>query len=289
MKVVKATPEMFEDIYSFLKRNNQVLNIKKQNWQNLFTHRWNQESAEHGYVLLREDTIVGYIGAVFSKVTVGSSVEKLCNLTTWVVEPAVRNQSLFLVLPLMQLKDHTITNHSPAQGSAFKIFSKWGFDLLETKTKVMPPSFRTVFHSWALKLYTPDHQEFLPTLGPHEKQIYKDHRDYPGIHLVFQSGEQSCYVVGKMAQRLKQRAFVIHYISQPSLFRSVLPKLQRYLIKSKRCLLIYCENRLLQGANPGFAFTLKSNIQKLYRPAKKSNIKADQIHNLYSEIFLLDL
>ena len=123
--VRKAVALDFEKTYPlFAKFKN--YRLLKGDWQQLFTDHWKSNEGYIGYVLEDRERIIGFLGFMFSSRVLNDKQEKFCNLTTWVVDERFRNESLYLIIPVLKLTDYTLTIHS-ASKETYAAFKKIGF------------------------------------------------------------------------------------------------------------------------------------------------------------------
>ena len=84
------------------------------------------------------DRVVGFIGTIWSVREIGGKTERFCNLSSWITLPEYRNHSLQLFKAVMELRDCTITCHTPA-GPLYPLYRRFGFSDLETKLRIIRP------------------------------------------------------------------------------------------------------------------------------------------------------
>ena len=118
----------FEDVHALLLqfRNPRVT---EDQWRSLFAPRWNQDEGYAGYALTDRGRVVGFLGYLFSSREIQGRPTRFCNLSSWIVEPEYRSDSLKLLMPALKLREHTVTNLTP-RPSVAKILEKVGFHYL---------------------------------------------------------------------------------------------------------------------------------------------------------------
>ena len=108
IKVIKANINLFDKIFQLFHK---LINSKlsREEFRYLFTVNWCKENNYSGYVLLNNKTVVGFLGAIFSKRSLNGSTFKFCNLSTWIVEENYRQYSILLLLPIVRTKNLIVT------------------------------------------------------------------------------------------------------------------------------------------------------------------------------------
>src|SRR5688572_13267612 len=126
-----ATPEFtinaagasdFELVYPLLMKFGNS-GISSDSWRRIFQHPWAGPDDPCGYILFKGKEAKGFLGLIFSRRTIRGRQETLCNMTSWIVEPDCRNQSLALLRKVLQFDGITITNFS-ASASVARILER---------------------------------------------------------------------------------------------------------------------------------------------------------------------
>ena len=113
------------------------INQTQKEWQSLFKFQWDDQNY-CGYVMYDGGKAVGFLGLLFSRRVVNDKPNKFCNITSWIVRKEYRRQSLHLLLPVLELDNHTITVLTCNAGTYF-ITKKLGFIDLEIGQRVILP------------------------------------------------------------------------------------------------------------------------------------------------------
>jgi hypothetical protein len=284
MELQPATADRFDAIHDVLREFGPGL--RKHDWRRLVDYDFDCGRDDRGWVLVDEGNVVGFLGAIFS-VRRG---QPFCNVTSWIVKQSHRRAGLELLLPLLEMNDHTLLNLSPSPFT-LSVFRRMGFQDLDDRLKIIPP----VVPKLSPEGYelVRDHATIERILEGNDLRVFRHHRGYDCTHLVFVGPDGYSYTIaGKTRFRRVPTSFV-YYVSDPERFAALLNPLQRALFAAHRTLVSVVDARLVAGAHmPGCA-TYKLAQPRLYRPAWSDSDGASpppksQIDNLYSEFVLLD-
>jgi hypothetical protein len=235
-------------------------------WSALFRPAWAPVESFCGYGLFDGEEAVGFLGAVFSQRVFDGQVEKLCNLTTWVVKPQYRAHSISLLLPFFKLKDHTLVDLSPT-GGVVAICKRLGFQTLDS----------SIVH---------DRVAIAERLDADERRLLADHTAYNHCrHLLVEAKGQRCYVVYTCISRAPLRYGYIQHISNLPLFAQYNLAIRQQIAQTAAARLVVVDARLVQGVNLPLCWDLPVEVIRLYRSTR---LKPEQIDNLYSELIALD-
>lgn len=249
-------------------------------WRKLFAHRpWQTEGDFPGFVIVDDEKIVGFLGTIFSEHEGAKGRTRLCNMTTWYVEPNYRQHSMVLFLKLMKLPNVSWTNFSAAP-HLYECLTRTGFKTLEeTQTYVIPiPKWR---HKKSVKLLVDVSEQ---DLHPDLHHIYRQHAHLSCRHVLIQKGTEQCYCLIVLTRYKKLPLAKIYYLSNPALFREVLADIRMSLcLKLAVCYLVI-EGDVLRNE-----CILGSWTKKLYPPRlyKSSTLSKEDITLLCSELFVL--
>jgi len=252
-------------------------------WARLISPPWAPGGTNAGWVLLDGDTVVGFLGAVFSERRIGGAERRFCNLTTWYVDPDHRESSLALLRPVTRLRDHTVTDLSP-NAAAARISKRLGFTELDTGLVLLGPigSTDTGRSPVAVHVDEPDATAILPDSA---RRLAEDHADLPGVHhLVAETSTGALLVIVGRVPGGRRPYSHIHHVSDPDLFRTHHAAVRRALQDGVGVPLII-DARFSWAAGLPNARRLVENSLKLFKPC--DDLPTDQIDNLYSELVLL--
>jgi len=253
-------------------------------WEKLFKLHWDDSQNYFGYVMYDGDTAVGFLGLLFSRRTVKDQINHFCNISSWIVKKEYRRQSLHLLLPVLELDNHTITVLTCNAGTYF-ITKKLGFIDLELGQRVIlplpflpksKPSTSIIF----------DHSEIEKQLKGEMLKIYHDHRNLNCFHILICGPKEICYLVGARTIKKNIPLAHIHYISDHQVFSSHISAVSGRLCWQIKVIGLLVDERLLQRETifPSIHFSLTHP-----RVYKSNTLKSSDIDLLYSEYQILNL
>jgi len=188
-------------------------------------------------------------------------------------------------LPVNELEDHTILNLSP---TAFTraVFGRMGFVELERRIVLIPAIYPTLGPPGYSMTTDPDVIE--RSLGGDDLRIFNDHRRYPCTHLLFQGPHDYSYVVAGRTRFRRLPTTFIYYRSNPRLFRALLGRTQLALSRAHRTAFTIIDRRLCGEAPLRGCPSYELSQPRLFRRAKASSLRAEDIDTLYSEFVVLN-
>jgi hypothetical protein len=236
-----------------------------------------------GRVLLDGDEPVGFLAYVHGYLPrPDGSSEHVCNLSTWVVEPAYSSQAVSLLVPALAMTDVTLTNLT-AIPSAHGICSALGFQELDAVIRVLRPAPLTRSRWRARRLVT-DIDRILPRLPDWERRIAADHRDFALHALIEDTPGDHCYVIFTMGRRRGLRTARVHWVTPGSLERASLA-LRRALLRRFGAVLVEMDDRLAPSTLPG-ELRVRMAVPRLFR---SDRLARRDVPAVYSELVLLGL
>lgn len=249
---------------------------------------WKVEAPNHGFMLRDEQRIVGVLLAFYSERQIAGTVERFCDLGTWFVQPKFRFHSLRLVKAVIAQDGYNFTALTPMKHVP-AIYARLGFRFLDTSAVLIPnlplPSlpFRTTVSA------DPDVIE--RTLAGTDLELYHDHAGALATHhLVMIRGRESCYVMYRVTRPQGVPLAIIHYVSNPGLFRRAIVPFTRHVLLRHRVLMTYAEIRNVK-CRPAISVKVvprpklyQAPWPKMYRSA---SLEPDQVDDLYSEFLCL--
>lgn len=280
VSVRPVTAADFEQVYPLLDWHDSALG--KTAWQRIFDYAWHHEEPHCGYGLFDADEAVGFLGFIFSDRTISGQKAKFCNLTTWVVKPQYRGHSLSLMMPVMRLKDYTITDLS-AGSNVIKISQRLGFKDLDTAVQVLLP-YQGMSSTAAGHMLEGNAITTL-SLKANDLRVFQDHQPYANCHqLVIQDGTSYCHVIYTQNRDPELSYCHIQSISDHKLFERHHWAIRQQMMRCSGIPLIVIDARLLASVNLPLSYRLPLSSPRIYR---SSQLQPSQIDNLYSELTLL--
>ena len=253
-------------------------------WRNIFDCSWQTEDY-CGYGLFDDGKIVGFLGSIFSSKTIGDRVENFCNIHSWVVKPQYRDRSISLILPILKLKDLTLTDLSPAP-KVIAILQRLGFKVLDSKLCILLPFNTDISHKTEKVRLTQEKFQILERLSEQDLKLFQDHVIYSSCnHLLIENSKDYCYVIYTVVKQAFFSYCYIQYISNVLMFSQYSGAIRSDLARHSGTLLVVVDSRLIASIELPFSYDVPFSFPKLY---KSSNLKPNQIDNLYSELVLLN-
>jgi hypothetical protein len=280
MQVEAATPDRFDAIHEVLVESFGA-GLAKEDWRRIVDYDFDDGTRDRGWVLVDKAKIVGFLGGIYSR----RGDDAFCNLTAWAVKKSHRSASLELLLPMLELRDHTLLNLSPSPFT-LAVFRRMGFADLEDRLTVIPPIVPTYAPSGYELLR--DRDSMRQVLSGDDLRIFEHHAGYACTHLVFAGPRDYSYVVASKTRLRRFSTSYIYYRSNPELFRSLLNPMQRALARLHRTAFSVIDARLTEDAPLRGCPTYRLAQQRLYRPAARSSRLRTAIDAMYTELVVLD-
>lgn len=182
-------------------------------WESGLRTQWLPGLANHGFVVRDEGRIVGGIGAYYAERQIRGQTERFCNITSWCVLDAYRQQSMRLAMALLGQKGFHFTNFSPTKvvGASLKFLK---FKELDERVAVVLnlPRF-----SGAKLLTKPADIE--AALEGEALRAWREHRRFPWLqHVVFGRPGRWCHVIWKRRSFKGLPAADILYVGDRAVF-----------------------------------------------------------------------
>jgi hypothetical protein len=250
-------------------------------WTRGLQNQWAAEQPNHGFVVRDAGSIVGGIGAYYADRIVNGRPERFCNITSWCVLDAFRQQSMRLAMAVVSQGDWHYTDFSPTKvvGATLRFFK---FKELDERVAVILnlPGF-----SFAGKkvLHKPD--EIASELEAGALKIYRDHAPYPWLnHVLVGSSGNWCHVIYKRRVFKGMPAAGVLYLSDRDVFSKCFGVLGAHFLL-RGLVSTHVECRFLDSVPKPFAVRSGFN-PKLFLSTTLSDKDVDY---LYSETMALDL
>jgi hypothetical protein len=280
-KVACADFRDVEDLLTnFWRRGNEV------KWHKLFEYQWERDENYCGLALKDNEKVVGVIGMIFSQRRIDEKVEKFCNLTAWFVREEYRGRAIALLLPLLAMKDYTITDLTPSK-NVYKIQNKLGFKDLETKGRLLLPFGRRLFQpKYSPINLTHDLAAIQQKLEGQNQKIFNDHKHYRCLHFLLTGKDRYCYIIYTKLRRKRTQHVHLHYISDPDLFALAYRDIRKSILCYAKARFLLIDSRFVKNRKLPLSICLPYRAPKQYI---SSTLKPEQIDNLYSELVMLNL
>ncbi|MFR9752376.1 hypothetical protein ACL02S_15260 [Nocardia sp. 004] len=286
--VRKATSADAAGVYELLRGstlNNAALPFSAR--RRLFQPIWGGNEGYYGYLLESEEEVVGFLGMLFTERDTEAGRHKFCELHSWYVKDAYRNESMKLFLPVIGLKRVTLLNYTPTQ-PVYEISKKFGFEDLETTLlQICPvPTVRAVRRRYRISTDKPVVER---ELDSGDQAILRDHYDVDCTHMLVRHPARSGYlylIVKTMRSGRFLRFGRIIYFSDPAYLAEALEYLALYLCGRYGWLSLIIDRDQLPDHTPGICTrSFAREVPSLY---KSKVLTADQLRTqLYSEPLLV--
>ncbi len=282
-RVEKATTKDFERVYPQLQKFDSA-ELSREDWKRLFVNYWKSPEDFCGYMLIKDEEVKGFLGLIFSNRLFNAEVHKFCNLTSWIVDEDCRNQSVFLLLEALKLKDYTFTNFTASQTVAVLV-KRLGFEEFEVNQQIIPP-----IPNFALKkrncVCEFDVQKIRPELNDNERTIFDDHQQLDCRHLLLKSNAGYAYVILKKTHRRNIPIAKVHYVSDAGYFVEWAEKFAAKICLHLKVLGVMVDERYLGDYRPRFGINYPHQRKGYFKSTSKT-LNKNQIDTLYSELVVL--
>jgi hypothetical protein len=257
--------------------------IPAADWKKIFVTPWKTEEDFCGFLLLKDGVVKGYLGLIFSRRTLNGKPEKLCNMTSWIVNEDCRGQSILLLLELLKLKDYTLTNFT-ASPTVAAILKKLGFEEFPVDQRVLLPipGFRLRRSGSTCEFNLP---AISSKLGAVDLRIFDDHQGLNCQHLLLQSANGDCYVVLKKTKRKNLTFAKVHYLSNAEVFHKCMEDLAAAICVRLRAFGLMVDERYIKRHQ--FRGSLNYPHQRKAYFKSDSLRDANLIDTIYSELVVL--
>ncbi len=258
--------------------------LERTTWQRLFDYHWQGSEDYCGYMLIGEERVLGFLGMIFSERKVKGQVVPFCNITSLVVEPEYRSNTVFLLNPLRRLRDHTITDLTP-NAAVCRLLEELGFQDLDRRVALLLP-FRNLVSS--RRLFITHHPaEMRSELHEDDAVILEAHQPYPHCRFfLLREGNAYCFVVYTVVTSLRRPHCHIQYVSNPELFGRMSGVVRRELVRAAGTPYVLLDSRFARQLPASARWILPFTWRKMFR---SRNVRPEQIDNLFSELILLNI
>jgi hypothetical protein len=285
--VEKATFKDFDRIYQFLQQENFLPpHLSKDDLRPLYTKNFPTHENYCGYLLKNQNEIIGKIGCIFSLRKINGQEHKFCNLTTWLVKDGHRGKGISLLMPILKLRNYTITALTPGR-QAYLIYKKLGFKELEKHMIITLPLFNP-FRIFSRKAFITNEIDVINQELSNNFElatVLNDHANFNCKHLLIRVEDELCYIIIVKVTKKNVPMAIVHFISNPDLFMKYIENIKFYIAKQYRLFFVVVEKRFINANRIDFSYTRSLTVPSLY---KSASLEARHIDNLYSERILLN-
>jgi len=254
-----------------------------QEWKRGISRSWMPDVPNYGFMLRCGDQITGVLCAIYSEQHIEGVVKQFCNPHSWCVLPDFRKRSIDLVLALIRQQNYTFTMFSPNKEGR-EIFKYLKFKPLDNRNLIFL-NFPFVYGGGQVVDFHNAEQvkKYLPEDAARH---YLDHADFSWLNfLFFHKNHQYGFLIFKKYRYKRLGNAWIMYVSDVALFKQCWPAIRTHLLFRQGMFTSKIEARLLDQPMKTW-FEPEQGLQKFYL---SSELSADSIQNLYSELVTLDL
>lgn len=253
-------------------------------WRKLFAPRaWMIEDDFPGFVITDEKKIVGFLGAIFSEHENIKGKFKICNITTWYVNPDYRQYGLMLFSKIMKIPHVSWTNLTAAP-HIYELFNRAGFQILEDKKVLLLPLPKLLkLNNKRIFITT----EIIATDLPQPlKSIHQMHDSLCCKSILITRDHLQCYCLVVLTRFKKIPVAKIYYVSNPPFFADCIDDIRLALCRKLHVCYLELEGSMLNNKKMRGAFVKTLHPARLY---KSTVLSKEEITVLGSELFVLGI
>lgn len=276
----------FENLHPLLERfpNNA---LSRADWHRmLFDQRWKKDDDPLGFALWDGKKIVGFIGNLYSYPVVAGGPQRFCNLSSWIVDPAYRSQTLMLARKALKDTRVTFTALTCVRSSA-AIFQRMGFRTLEERVRIFHPLTSLPKHFWKTIRCSTNPVDFENRLCSASQAILEAHRHTRAVHLFFENQLGGCYVLMSRCRLRGVDVLHVHHISHLDVFWNSLADVQRLMHWVFRVFIWMTDERHVPSHQGGWSISHALTLPRLFRPAESGKLSPRSIESTFSELMYL--
>jgi hypothetical protein len=258
--------------------------MTRDDWRRmLFDLPWKSGEETRGWVLWDGPRAVGFLGAIPSRRNLAGAERRFVNLSSWIVEPSYRAESMKLVLPALADRARTIVNLSPSP-AASEIFQGLGFRPLETEQVLVPlvSGMADLVPRVGVKLTTAV-DSIRPRLDERGQRIFDDLKGTQAVQILLTAGTRMCHVVATRSPwKARWRLAHVQYASDWDLFWEHPARVARAFLRVLGTMGLRVDGRHVRGPLPAFTVRRALALPHLYRP-EDASITPGMVDGLYTE------
>ena len=250
-------------------------------WVSGLQNQWTAQPPNYGFVLRDGGAIVGGIGAYYADRVVQGRAERFCNITSWCVLDAHRQQSMRLAMAVIGQPGYHFTDFSPTKvvGSTLKFFK---FKELDAQVAVILNLPGGLLGGVRLLHRLEDMRK---VLAKDAMSMVDAHAAFPWLQqVVVGTPGRWCHVIYKRRVFKGLPAATMLHVSDGDLFYQYFGRLSSHLLR-RGIVSTHVECRALKHVPRPFAVRTGFN-PKLYLSPTLTDTDIDY---LYSESMALDL
>lgn len=282
MPEVKAFTEEFAEQTIQLLSGFNAQRVFGDDWSVIWKNNWRYADEPAGYILLENNKVVGFLGLIYGSRISGTKLIRTCNMSSWIVFPEFRSESLKLFLPLLKFSNIVITSLTPSK-LVRQLLPKLGFKHSDLDEFILLPAPFNVFSK--LK-FTTDIEKHLNLLSEKDTSIYIDHKNVNCKFVLAFSKNEYCLIAFSKRRKKHIPFNHIHYISNQQMFFNNSIVIRMYIQRKSFGCFTFLDSRLLSGKKPPITYTLKNIFPKYFMG---NDFEVSEIDNMYSEFVLLDI
>ena len=262
--------------------------VPAKTWPLIFEYPWLEEKPNLGFVLLDGDTIVGFVGTIYSRRWINGKARLICNLTSWVMRSDYRGWGAPLLATAVSDDDVSYTALT-AWGLTPPILKRMGFE--SARKILLPPLLHLHTLGRRAPTITFDPERIVGFLNSEQRRIFDDHQRYDCLHAILSEAGEYCFLIAKRRVRPSRKIPIVHqfpysellYCSAPDILARHLERMKLVIIRRQRTAALVADERMFPKPGPRCIPFKDCNF---YRSSLFDVREFDQ---LYSELVLLPL
>ncbi|HAT50479.1 MAG: hypothetical protein HQL07_10475 [Nitrospirae bacterium] len=281
--------DSLEQVYAMIREQGHwVFPQRKDLFDRLMNYPWRKPEWPLGFSLLVDGNMEGFIGIIFCERMIGGRCHTLGNLTTWVVNPKYRSQSLLLLSEALKVKSDAFTDFTPT-ANVYRLLKKsYSFFDMDSGYRLMTPlSGLSSLFSGMKYQFTFELDSILARVDLASQRIARDHAACGcGVVLAYCGQEDVCMVVYQiLSSRNIPYGQILHISDKNIFFKCMHGFFLRMALREKVPILIANE-RLLESerVHVGLRKTRSYNIM-----LRSQNLRREDVDDLYNECVLLNI
>ena len=257
--------------------------IQPERWAKLMTYDWLSNKPDLGRVIESDNTILGYLGMVYSEREINNKREQIVNICAWYLDKSLRGLGLGKGIMADATSD-------PSKSYTIMTSSKNTLDILdEVGYKILDDSsfFWIKEHDQdsSLKLNLDIKQIRSALSSPVHKKLFDDHIQYEVKPLLVQHKEKYCLLFLSVKRKAQDVLFFDVLFASDREFLGIHGQQIANALLPSEPSVFSADQRFVQGQ------AIHSSVKSLPVPRfyKSSKLQPKDIDHLYTELQLLDL